>query len=119
MIKKFIPKRNDIIYLDFEPTKGKEIGKYRPAFVLSSEAYNKKTGLIICCSISTSIRGGKTEVPINNIDKPSVVAASLVQTLSWKDRKAKFIAEAESGVIDNVLARLLPLIGAEHILRES
>jgi mRNA interferase MazF len=31
----YTPERNDIIWLDFEPTKGKEIGKYRPAIVLS------------------------------------------------------------------------------------
>ena len=48
----YIPHRNDIIFLDFEPTKGKEIGKYRPALVLSSREYQQKTGLLICCPIS-------------------------------------------------------------------
>jgi mRNA-degrading endonuclease toxin of MazEF toxin-antitoxin module len=38
-----------IVWLDFEPTKGREIGKYRPALVLSSREYNRKTGLLICC----------------------------------------------------------------------
>lgn len=79
MSASYIPERNDIIWLDFEPTKGKEVGKYRPALVLSSKEYNRATGLIICCPISTSIRGGNTEVPVNNIDQPSVVAASLIQ----------------------------------------
>ena len=116
MKNKYVPERGEIIYLDFEPTKGKEIGKYRPALVLSSEVYNRKTGLLICCPISTSIRGGKTEVPVNNIGQASVVAASLVQTLSWKERKAKKIAQSEEGVVDQVLARLLPLIGAEKFL---
>ena len=37
----YLPERNDIIMLDFEPVKGKEIGKYRPALVLSSKQYNK------------------------------------------------------------------------------
>jgi len=59
MNQKYIPEREDIIWLDFQPTKGKEIGKYRPAI---------------------------TEVSLTNLDKPSVVASSLVQTLSWKDR---------------------------------
>jgi mRNA interferase MazF len=40
----FIPERKDVLWLDFEPTKGKEIGKYRPALVLSSREYNRKTG---------------------------------------------------------------------------
>ena len=109
----YTPERNDIIWLDFEPTKGKEIGKYRPAIVLSSKVYNSQTGLLICCPISTSIRGGSTEVVIENLDKPSVVAASLVQTVSWKQRKAKFITNAEDGVLTRVLQRLLPLMGAE------
>lgn len=108
----YIPDREDIVWLDFEPTKGKEIGKYRPAFVLSSKTYHQQTGLLICCPISTSIRGGLTEVPIENLENPSVVASSLVQTLSWKERKAKFITKAEDGVLRAVLQRLLPLIGA-------
>ena len=118
MASKYIPERKDIIMLDFEPTKGKEIGKYRPAIVLSSKSYNKKTGLLICCPISTSIRGGPTEVQVNNIDHPSVVAASLVQTFSWGARKAKKIAIAEESVFEAVLLRLLPLLGAEEILDE-
>jgi mRNA interferase MazF len=110
----YTPARSDILWLDFEPTKGKEIGKYRPAFVLSSKRYNQATGLMICCPISTSIRGAITEVPINNLDKPSVIAANLIQTLSWQERKAKFIATADQGVLEQVLHRLLPLIGAEQ-----
>lgn len=114
----YIPERNDIIWLDFEPTKGKEVGKYCPALVLSSKEYNRATGLIICCPISTSIRGGNTEVPVNNIDQPSVVAASLIQTLSWKDRKAKFIIKAEPPVMDEVLYRIIPLIGADRLFQD-
>jgi mRNA interferase MazF len=116
IVARYIPERNDIIWLDFEPTKGREIGKYRPALVLSSKAYNQQTGLLICCPISTSIRGGITEVPINNLDKPSVVAASLIQTLSWRDRAAKKITTAESQVMNDVLYRLIPLIGGDKLL---
>jgi mRNA interferase MazF len=119
MGKLYTPERNDIIWLDFEPTKGKEIGKYRPALVLSSKEYNRATGLIICCPISTSIRGGITEVPIDNLDEPSVVAANLIQTLSWNDRKAKFIIEAEPLVMEEVLYRIIPLIGADRLFQES
>ena len=119
MAKTYIPERNEIIWLDFEPTKGKEIGKYRPALVLSSKEYNRATGLIICSPISTSIRGSTTEVPIDNLDEPSVVAASLIQTLSWKDRKAKFIIEAEPLVMEEVLYRIIPLIGADRLFQES
>jgi mRNA interferase MazF len=105
-----------MIWLDFEPVKGKEIGKYRPVLVLSSKEYNQKTGLLICCPISTSIRGHATEVKVNNLESPGVVAASLIQTLSWKDRAAKHIVNAEKGVIEQVLLRLIPLIGADTLI---
>lgn len=115
---KYIPQRNDIVWLDFEPVKGKEIGKYRPALVLSSKEYNQKSGLLICCPISTSIRGGVTEVSVKNLDKPSVVAASLIQTLSWADRSAKLITTANSGVMEDVLLRIIPLIGADTLFED-
>ncbi|WP_413522421.1 type II toxin-antitoxin system PemK/MazF family toxin [Photobacterium phosphoreum] len=115
---KYIPQRNDIVWLDFEPVKGKEIGKYRPALVLSSKEYNQKSGLLICCPISTSIRGGVTEVPVKNLDKPSIVAASLIQTLSWADRSAKLITTANSGVMEDVLLRIIPLIGADTLFED-
>ena len=86
--------------------------------VLSSEEYNKQSGLMICCPISTSIRGGVTEVLVNNLEQPSVVAASLIQTLAWQDRKVKFIARAERGVMDEVLVRLIPLIGADSVIEK-
>lgn len=119
MSSHYIPQRNEIVWLDFDPVKGKEIGKYRPALILSSKEYNKKTGLVICCPISTSIRGQVTEVKVDNIDTPSVVASSLIQTLSWKDRSVKYIADAEKGVMDQVLLRLIPLIGADSLIENA
>lgn len=112
----YIPEREDIIWLDFEPTKGGEIGKYRPALVLSDKQYNKKFKVLICCPISTSIRNNKIEVPITNLEQPSVVASNLVQTLSFTYRNAKFITKAEKGIYEEVLIRLLPLIASDNFL---
>lgn len=116
MSNHYIPDRGDIILLDFEPTKGKEIGKYRPAYVLSSANYNRKLGLLICSPISTSIRGLVTEIPISGLDKPSVIVGSLINTLSWRDRGVKFIRKAEAEIHSDLLQRLLPLIGANDFL---
>ena len=112
----YVPERRDVIWLDFEPAKGREIGKYRPALVLSSEDYNRRTGLLICCPISTSIRGGVTELPISNLDQPSVVAANLVQTLAWRKRNAEKIVTARPEEFRETLLRLLPLLGAFEVL---
>ena len=114
-IKRYIPARKDVIWLDFEPSKGNEIGKYRPALVLSSREYNLKTGLLICCPVSSSIRGGATEVAVSGLDTPSVVAANLVQTLAWEERKAKKITRASQHEFQEALFKLLPLLGAGEL----
>jgi mRNA interferase MazF len=107
----YIPERCDVVWLDFDPTKGKEIGKYRPALVLSSQQYHQATGLMICCPISTSIRGGLTEVLIDGLDRPSVVAANMVQTVDWRARQIKFVLKAKEETMIAVYQRLLPLMG--------
>ena len=56
-----------------------------------------------------------TEVAVGQLKTPSVVAANLVMTMDWTQRKAKKEAKADSGVLENVLQRLLPLIGAERL----
>lgn len=113
--QQYIPDRRDVVWLGFEPQKGKEAGKYRPALILSSKAYAKQTGLVICCPISSSIRGTLSEVPVSGLDKPSVVASSIVQTLSWRERKVKFILTADRDCFTQVLQRLLPLLGLNEL----
>lgn len=115
-MSKYIPERFDLVFLDFKPKKGKEIGKYRPALVLSSKEYHKKTGLLICCPVSTSIRGHLSEVVVDGLEKPSVIASGIVQTLSWQDRKVKFIKKVSHDIFEAVLQRLLPLMGASEFL---
>ncbi len=105
----YIPNRGDIVWLDFESTKDREIGKYRPTLILSSKQYAKKIGMVICSPISTSIRGGLTEVKNDELDKPSVIASAIVNTFSFRDRKVKLIIKTNKCVIDEVLNKLLLL----------
>lgn len=118
ILSQYTPAQNDIVWLDFDPIKGREIGKYRSALVLSSKEYNQASGLLICCPISTSIRGQKTEVSIRFLEKPSVVAANLIQTLSWKERKVKFIKKAEKNIFEQVVLTLIPIIGIDKVIEK-
>lgn len=58
-------------------------------------------------------------MPINGLEKSSVIATSIVQTLSWQDRKAKFIKKVNHEIFEAVLQRLLPLIGADEFLQNN
>lgn len=111
----YVPDRGDIVWLDFEPSKGKEIGKYRPALVYSSQAYNKATSLLICSPISTSIRNSPSEVKIENLDRPSVIVTNIIQTLSWRDRSVKYESKVSKATFKTALANLMPLITGEPL----
>ena len=40
MVKKYIPKQGDLVFLDFNPTKGHEQKGFRPAIVISNNVFN-------------------------------------------------------------------------------
>lgn len=54
MVKKYIPKQGDIVFLDFNPTKGHEQAGKRPAVVISTNVFNQNTKMIIVCPITSS-----------------------------------------------------------------
>ena len=60
----YIPEVGDIIWLEFDPQAGHEQAGHRPAVVLTPKAYNQATGLLICCPLTTKIKGYPFEVTI-------------------------------------------------------
>ena len=60
----YIPERGDIVWLNFKPQAGHEQMGTRPALVLSPEKYNRKTGLAVCCLITSKIKSYPFEVKV-------------------------------------------------------
>lgn len=48
----YIPDKQDLIEIDFDPAVGKEIKKRRPALVISNWGYSQVTGLVIIVPIT-------------------------------------------------------------------
>ncbi|WP_261764503.1 type II toxin-antitoxin system PemK/MazF family toxin [Staphylococcus pasteuri] len=49
-------KQGSLVYIDFEPSKGSEMQKRRPAIVMSRDAYNLSSNLIIVCPITLTTK---------------------------------------------------------------
>jgi len=111
VIKTYVPDRGDIVWIDLNPTKGKEQAKVRPAIVVSPKNYNQKTNLAIMCLITSVQKGYPFEVAINDKNISGVVLTDHVQSLAWKARNAKFIAKAKPKVMSEVQIKLLLLLG--------
>ena len=87
----YIPKRGDIIWLEFDPQKGKEIQKTRPALTISPHSYNLKTGLGLFMPITSQIKGYPFEVLIDEDKIQGAILCDQIRSLDWRARKAQFI----------------------------
>lgn len=109
--KNYTPDRGDLVRADFNPTKGREQAKVRPAIVVSPKAYNQKTGLAIMCPITSVEKGYPFEVIVKDKKVSGVILADHVRSLDWKARNIKFIARAKPKVVQEVQAKLFLIVG--------
>ena len=108
---RYVPDQGDIVWLHFDPHAGHEQAGHRPAMVLSPAAYNGKTGLMLCCPMTTQIKGYPFEVLVS-ARPPSAALADQVKSLDWVVRKAKKKAKATPEEMAEVRAKVLALVGA-------
>ena len=107
----YVPDRGDIVWLQFNPQAGHEQAGHRPALVLSPASYNRRSGLMLCCPMTSQRKGYPFEV-VNAVDtdRESVVLADQVKSLDWKVRKAVKKGTASIDVIAETLSKLQTLL---------
>ncbi len=106
----YVPDRGDLVWLQFNPQAGHEQAGHRLALVLSPKRYNKITHLMLCCPLTTSIKGYPFEVLTKVSDKEGVILADQIRSLDWVARKAKKEGRVEPSVLDEVLAKVEALL---------
>ncbi|XGV97138.1 MAG: endoribonuclease MazF [Leptolyngbya sp. BL-A-14] len=109
--KLYIPDRGDIVYLDFDPTKGREQKGHRPAFVLSPRAYSQKSSLTLLMPITKQQKGYPFEVLLpNGLQVQGVILVDQIRCLDWKARSVRFVESVPEDVIEEVQAKIQPLL---------
>lgn len=110
MVRRYVPEVGDIVWLAFDPQAGHEQAGHRPALVLSPSAYNGKTGLMLCCPMTTHVKGYPFEVLIAG-ERPGAALADQVKSLDWVVRKAKHKGRVSSVEMAEVRAKIIALVG--------
>ena len=110
MAARYVPDAGDIVWLDFDPQAGHEQAGRRPALVLSPALYNGKTGLMVCCPLSTRVKGYPLEVPAVVDRLECAVLSDQVRSLDWRARKAKRKSCADADVVLHVRAKIKALL---------
>lgn len=108
--KNYIPKRGDIVWVDFNPVKGHEQAGKRPAIIVSPEAYNKKSGLVLICPITSQIKGYPFEVVINSEKIMGVVLVDQIRSVDWKERKISYISKMNQEEMDEITGKLIAIV---------
>src|SRR5947208_646720 len=99
--KTYVPRRGDVIRLDFHPQRGHEQAGRRPALVLSPTEYNRTVGLAVVCPITGEKKGYPWEVEIpDNPFVSGVVLADQVKSLAWRERLAEFICTPDDPLLE-------------------
>ena len=105
-MKKYVPQRGDIVFLDFAPTKGHEQGGRRPALVVSPRAYNSKSGLMLACPITSKEKGYPFEVAVVIGDRSGVILVDQIRCIDWKARKAEEMDSLTKETLADVIEKL-------------
>ena len=106
----YIPSKGDLIWLDFSPQAGHEQKGRRPALVISSKEYNKKTHLALCCPVTSNRKGYPFEVILSGQKIKGVILTDHLRNLDWKVRKARFIEKTKPKTLSECLEKIIALI---------
>ena len=109
MVKKYIPKQGDIIYLDLNPTKGHEQRGKRPAIVVSINVFNEHTNMVMVCPITSNTKEFPTHHVLEDTKKiKGSVLCEHIRSIDYMTRNVSFIEKASQ----NDLLSVIMLINA-------
>ena len=106
----YVPDTSEVVWLEFDPQDGHDQAGHRPALVISPASYNAKTDLMVCCPMTTQIKGHPFEVVTQVDGVDCAVLSDQVQSLDWKVRKGNKKAEVPAAVMLHVRAKLKALL---------
>jgi mRNA interferase MazF len=106
----YVPDAGDVVWLQFDPQAGHEQAGHRPALVISPASYNTKAGLMVCCPMSTKVKGHPFEVVTEIDGVESAVLSDQVKSLDWRIRRAKKETSVTAEVMLHVRAKMKALL---------
>lgn len=95
----YIPEKQDIIWLDFDPSVGRKIQKRRPALVVSRREYALQTGFVSVCPITHGQKHLAEKgllVPVSSDKVDGAVNPFQLYTFDFRMRNAQKITRMDT-----------------------
>ncbi len=110
MVRRYVPEAGDIAWLDFDPQAGREQARRRPALVLTDRAYNRTSGLVLVCPLTSKRKPYPFALPIA-IDKvEGAVLVDHLKSMDWEARNAVFHSKADPALLARVRSYIAVLL---------
>ena len=112
MVTPYVPEAGDIVWLQFDPQAGREQAGDRAALVLSPASYNRIRGMMICCPMTSRIKGYPFEVSLGaGFPVRGVILADQLKSFDWRIRRFKFICKADQAAVRQTRELVAELLG--------
>ncbi|PWT39087.1 cell division protein [Limosilactobacillus reuteri] len=98
--KGYLPDRQDIIWINFQPSRGQEIRGRHPALVISSKEYSLLTGLVMVMPITHANNNRLKEffIPLHGENIEGFINPLQTFTFSIMKRNAEYSGETANTV---------------------
>lgn len=107
MVKKYVPQKGDIIFIDFNPRRGHEQGGYRPALVISNDVFNEKTHMAMVLPITSNEKYFPTHYTLEHPKEiHGAVLCEHIKSIDYKSRKVKFVEKINKEDLENIIILL-------------
>ncbi|RKZ34057.1 endoribonuclease MazF [bacterium] len=111
MVRKYVPRRGDVVWLTFSPQAGHEQSGRRPAVAISPKPYNVKVGLALFCPITSQVKGYPFEVALpEGYNITGVILADQIKSLDFVARNAEFIFRLPDEILAELLGKIRTLV---------
>ena len=111
MVTPYVPRAGDIVWINFDPQVGREQGKRRPALVLTEASYNRASGLVVVCALTSRRKSYPFELPVVVGKTEGAILVDHIKSFDWTARKVAFHSKTDPEVLKKVRAYLEVLLG--------
>jgi mRNA interferase MazF len=110
MVAAYVPEAGDVVWLDFDPQAGREQARRRPALVLTDQGYNRASGLVVVCPLTSTRKPYPFALPIvvNNVE--GAVLVDHLKSMDWKARDVAFHSKADPALVSKVRGYIAVLL---------
>lgn len=106
----YIPKKGDIIHLNFDPSVGHEQKGNRYAIVVSHYIFNKNTGMCFAIPITSKCKGYPTQIYIEVGKLKGCALIDQLKSIDYKAREVVFKAKIDKFQLEKILDILETII---------